>query len=412
MSGVHKIEIKDIVHNVYYQNNGSLFLELVQLINQNPYRYVTKITSKCSKKSYKDYSYMHYWIDQMVPQLSNYNYATKCYWIIYGITTFPKCKNENCSHLIDKQISFWQGIKQYCSVHCQITSREFKEQRKETWKRNLGVEYPTQSKQVIQLRQMNNLIKYNVTEPSKLPNVIKKRLSTKQKKNGGKYVSEKTIQNTQKTNLQLYGHVCSLHSKENEKNIHDKWSKKYRGGHPLSDLTIRKKGEEKCLQKYGSKNYSQSKEYHDLWKDEEWKNRSISKQIATKKKNNSFHISREETKAYDLLKFIFPNLIQHYKSETYPFLCDFYDPDSNTYIELNAHWTHGKHFFDLTSQEDLKLLEKWKEKAKISKFYKNAIETWTVRDVKKREVAKKNGLKYLVFWNLKEVSIFINQHMS
>lgn len=175
MSGVHKIEIKDIVHNVYYQNNSSLFLELVQLINQNPYRYVTKITSKCSKKSYKDYSYMRHWIDQMVPQLSNYNYATKCYWIIYGITTFPKCKNENCSHLIDKQISFWQGIKQYCSVHCQITSREFKEQRKETWKRNLGVEYPTQSKQVIQLRQMNNLIKYNVTEPSKLPNVIKKK---------------------------------------------------------------------------------------------------------------------------------------------------------------------------------------------------------------------------------------------
>lgn len=34
-----------------------------------------------------------------------------------------------------------------------------------------------------------------------------------------------------------------------------------------------------------------------------------------------------------------------------------------------------------------------------SHYYKCAIETWTVRDVLKRETAIKNGINYLVFWD-------------
>lgn len=32
-------------------------------------------------------------------------------------------------------------------------------------------------------------------------------------------------------------------------------------------------------------------------------------------------------------------------------------------------------------------------------FYQSAIDVWTKRDVLKRETAKKNHLKYMVFWN-------------
>ena len=88
----------------------------------------------------------------------------------------------------------------------------------------------------------------------------------------------------------------------------------------------------------------------------------------------------------------------------YPFACDFYDPDSSTYFEFNGSWTHGGHWFDETNEEDLKKLERWK--ARGTKYYQNAIETWTVRDVKKREAAMKNGLKYMVFWSLDEVHKF------
>ena len=47
------------------------------------------------------------------------------------------------------------------------------------------------------------------------------------------------------------------------------------------------------------------------------------------------------------------------------------------------------------------MLEKWKSKK--SKYYDNAIDTWTVRDVKKRKCAEGNHLNYIVFWALDEM---------
>ena len=59
-------------------------------------------------------------------------------------------------------------------------------------------------------------------------------------------------------------------------------------------------------------------------------------------------------------------------------------------------------WYEANSPEDLKTLEKWKEKSSISAFYRNAIETWTIRDIKKREIAKANKLNSLEFFNEKE----------
>lgn len=36
---------------------------------------------------------------------------------------------------------------------------------------------------------------------------------------------------------------------------------------------------------------------------------------------------------------------------------------------------------------------------KDTKFYNNAIHTWTVRDPLKRKTAEENNLNYLVFWD-------------
>ena len=56
-------------------------------------------------------------------------------------------------------------------------------------------------------------------------------------------------------------------------------------------------------------------------------------------------------------------------------------------------WTHGIHPYDPTNKDDQETLQLWK--SKNTKFYENAINTWTIRDVQKRECAKKNGLNYL-----------------
>lgn len=52
---------------------------------------------------------------------------------------------------------------------------------------------------------------------------------------------------------------------------------------------------------------------------------------------------------------------------------------------------------------------KWNFNAKTSKFYKNAISTWTERDVNKYNIAKKNNLNYLVFYTEKEFKDYFNQ---
>ena len=70
------------------------------------------------------------------------------------------------------------------------------------------------------------------------------------------------------------------------------------------------------------------------------------------------------------------------------------------FIECQYSWTHGGHPYN--KENDKEKLELWKEKAKTSKYYQNAINTWTIRDVNKREIANKNGLNYLEFFSYKD----------
>ena len=99
---------------------------------------------------------------------------------------------------------------------------------------------------------------------------------------------------------------------------------------------------------------------------------------------------------------------RNYKNVTkYPFNCDFYIPELDLYIECNFHWTHGHKPFDKDDEYCKKQLFNWKFKAENSQFYKNAINTWTVRDVNKRKIAQENKLNYIEFWNLNEIKTWL-----
>ena len=94
----------------------------------------------------------------------------------------------------------------------------------------------------------------------------------------------------------------------------------------------------------------------------------------------------------------------------YPFKCDFYIKSLDLFIELNAHWTHGKHWFDENNEDDIKQLESWQQKN--IEFYQNAIETWTIRDVNKRKIAADNNLNYVVLWNQKDIDQWFSEGCS
>lgn len=163
--------------------------------------------------------------------------------------------------------------------------------------------------------------------------------------------------------------------------------------------------EERMMQDYGVKNAFQLQLTIDKIHDNI--DEINKKKAKTKKKNHTFKVSSQEHLLKVLLETAYPDLRTQYRSEEYPFFCDFYIPSKNLYIEFNGLWTHGCHPFDKDSLEDQKTLEEWK--SKDNKFFNNAIQTWTERDVLKRQIAKQNNLNYIELWNIYDAVAYVNQ---
>lgn len=164
--------------------------------------------------------------------------------------------------------------------------------------------------------------------------------------------------------------------------------------------------EQKAIEKYGSmEEYNRRKsetckkkwqeEYHEL----------LEKIYETKKKNDSFNSSSPEEiyKEKLISKYGKENVLTQYSDERYPFKCDFYIKSEDLFIELNLHWTHGEQPYNENNERCQQKLNLWKEKAKESKFFQNAIETWTVRDVYKLKIAKENNLNIKIIYDYGEV---------
>ena len=177
--------------------------------------------------------------------------------------------------------------------------------------------------------------------------------------------------------------------------------KKYGVANPYKSNEIRQRIKETFIRHYGVDN---------PWKAKEIKNNLNYKlqaihAIETKRKNNTFNTSKDEDKAYEFLIQYTNVVIRQYKDkERYPYCCDFYIPENELFIECNFHWTHGEHPYNKESIKDQVILERWK--SKNTRYYNNAIKTWTKRDVEKRNKAKEENLNYKEFWSLKELKEF------
>lgn len=196
---------------IYYQLNSELFIELLQLAKRG--RCTVSLNSKCTRCEYKDYSLLKAWIDSVIPSIINndkYNYNTKVYWILFGLTAFPRCKT--CNKIINRNVKMiTYPFYSYCDNYCQITSNEFKVKRKQTWLKNLGVEYPSQSKQVIQTRHKNNLEKYGVNEPSQSSKIKEQTAIKRRLRHNGNWEDLESKIKRNNTNIKKYGNICSLY---------------------------------------------------------------------------------------------------------------------------------------------------------------------------------------------------------
>lgn len=125
----------------------------------------------------------------------------------------------------------------------------------------------------------------------------------------------------------------------------------------------------------------------------------VVKAFETRMENGCGPTSKLEDRCYAVLcdKFGERDVSRQYRSKRYPFPCDFYIRSLDLYVEMNLSWTHGGHFYDATDSADIDKVALWR--SKDTDYYRNAIYTWTVRDVLKRNAAAVNNLNYLVFWD-------------
>lgn len=145
---------------------------------------------------------------------------------------------------------------------------------------------------------------------------------------------------------------------------------------------------------------------------EEKRLQKIQKEYVTKRKNNSFRISKPEDRVYNklVMKFGIENVIRQYRDENrYPFYCDFYVKSFDLFIECNFTWSHGGHLFDCHSEEDCAIENIWKEKAKKSKYYELALKVWTQSDVLKYDTMIKNNLNAFVAYKEVEIDDFLSK---
>ena len=174
-----------------------------------------------------------------------------------------------------------------------------------------------------------------------------------------------------------------------------------------SNYNNRDLAKQTCIELYGVENYNNRPKAKqttlDLYGvDNAIKLPEIQRKIyETHKKNNSFNTSKVEIKLYNLLltKFKSNDIIRQYKSDLYPFACDFYVKSLDLYIELQGTWLHGSEPFDSKNPKHIKIINEWK--SKTAGLYEVAIKTWAIRDPLKRKIAKENGIKLIEVFDSK-----------
>ena len=359
----------DIIINMYVTDKKRINSNLVRHIDDAKY------------KLYKEYLLNRY--DDI--DLNNFTYK-EIIWRIYlgqeKRNRCPICNNYtpyNYSKLILKEQSVYR---KYCCSSCAAKSNERNIKYKETNISKYGVPYVlltkevhsrailnAQSDEAKEKRKRTCIEKYGVSTNLNIKEIREKSIKSLR--------DVKTIEKRKRTCIKKYG--CS---------------------NPINNEQVKEKSKQTCLKRFGVDNYFKTRKNIEYTHSEP----IIAKINETKRKNHTFNISKQEDKCYNILinKYNKEDVLRQYKSDVYPFQCDFYIKSINTYIECNFHWTHGCHLFDSNNKDDINKLEQLNEKAKTSKFYKNAIKVWTERDVNKHNVAKKNNLNYLTFYNEKD----------
>ena len=280
------------------------------------------------------------------------------------------------------------------------------------------------------------LKKYGVKNIGMLPEHKDKIIATSRKKYGVDFYTQtkECHIKTENTNMKKYGvrissqsdivkqHIKEYFNKKFGTNSYvetDEFNKKrsktminkYGTDCPLQILKSKIKAQKTCLKRYGVKSYLSSNKINNTRNSKEIQQ----KRYETLIKNKTMRSSKIEKECYNILLKKINNSIRWYKSDEYPFACDYYIPILNCYIEGHFGWRHGGEPFDPNNIKHIEKLNLWKERSKKLNFkgkqckaYLNAIYQWTELDPKKLKNARKNKLNFYAVYTKDQFINLIN----
>lgn len=388
--------------------------------NQELIEYLTDNSGEYNKRINRKYLEIHdlnilHILYNVYDDLSK---ETPVYEIYYRLKNNLK-KRPVCI-ICGKPVKYTSGhYAKFCSKECQYSDLGKKITKEIKIKSNLekyGVEHTSQLKGVTDKRTKSradhvNKIqqhvreslykKYGAYDVMHIPHILQKIKDTNLKKYGVEF----PLQQLKKENSEIYQKISQtcinkfgvdspLKNKEVREKIKQTNIQKYGVDYLFKSNIIKEKIKQTNIQKYGVDNPLKNKEI--------WKKSQDNRQISSKSKLENNFLN------YLKLKYESDDIITQYKSKEYPYYCDFYIKSINLYIEIQGHWTHNDHPFDINNLNDQLIMNKWRTKSLSDKYYKNALNTWTIKDVEKRNTAIQNNLNYLEIFGKTDLNKYID----
>ena len=363
--------------------------ELIEYLTDNSGEYNKRINRKYLETH--DLNILHI-LYNVYDDLSE---KTPVYEIYYRLKNNLK-KRPVCI-ICGKPVKYTSGhYAKFCSKECQYSDLGKKITKEIKIKSNLekyGVEHTSQLKEVtdkrtksradhvneIQQHVRESLYKkYGAYDVMHIPHILQKIKDTNLKKFGVEF----PLQQLKKENSEIYQKISQT------------CINKFDVDSPLKNKEVREKIKQTNIQRYGVDNPLKNKEI--------WKKSQDNRQISSKSKLENNFLN------YLKLKYESDDIITQYKSKEYPYYCDFYIKSINLYIEIQGHWTHNDHPFDINNLNDQQIMNIWRTKSLSDKYYKNALNTWTIKDVEKRNTAIQNNLNYLEIFGKTDLNKYID----
>lgn len=365
--------------------------------NQELIEYLTDNSGEYNKRINRKYLEIHdlnilHILYNVYDDLSE---KTPVYEIYYRLKNNLK-KRPVCI-ICGKPVKYTSGhYAKFCSKECQYSDLGKKITKEIKIKSNLekyGVEHTSQLKEVtdkrtksradhvneIQQHVRESLYKkYGAYDVMHIPHILQKIKNTNLKKFGVEF----PLQQLKKENSEIYQKISQT------------CINKFGVDYPLKNKEVREKIKQTNIQKYGVDNPLKNKEI--------WKKSQDNRQISSKSKLENNFLN------YLKLKYESDDIITQYKSKEYPYYCDFYIKSINLYIEIQGHWTHNDHPFDINNLNDQQIMNIWRTKSLSDNYYKNALNTWTIKDVEKRNTAIQNNLNYLEIFGKTDLNKYID----